>query len=81
MVGELFSDVGRVYSAVDQLSVDHLRLGYGFGLEAHDVGGHFLVEGAIAASLDGDVTLTLFPIVMSQPLNAWPDQLGARSKM
>src|SRR6185295_13134554 len=33
----LFTDVGRVYPSLDELSVDHLRMGYGIGIEAHSV--------------------------------------------
>jgi hypothetical protein len=56
--GNLFVDVGRVYPGLDQLSLDHLRAGYGIGLEIH--GNHdFLLEGSIASSIDGGLFLNL----------------------
>src|SRR5262249_47332439 len=54
----LFVDVGRVYSSLDELSLDHLRMGYGIALEAHSVQS-FLLEGSIASSTDGGIFLNL----------------------
>ena len=54
----LFVDAGRVFPALDQLALDHSRLGYGFGLELHQ-GGGFMLEGSIASSIDGGLFLNL----------------------
>jgi hypothetical protein len=54
----LFTDVGRVFPAVTELSVDHLRMGYGLAIEAHSVDA-FAVEASIGSSIDGGVFLNL----------------------
>ncbi len=54
----LFTDVGRVFPALDQLTARGMRVGYGVGLELHGNNG-FLVEGSVASSIDGGVVLSL----------------------
>ena len=65
----VFTDVGRVFPALDQLSVDHLRVGYGIGTEIHDEGGGFILEGSIGSSIDGGLVITaaFSPILDEQP--------------
>jgi hypothetical protein len=55
----LFVDAGRVYSGVDNITLDGLRAGYGFGLKAHDDTGGFIFEGNIASSIDGGLFLNV----------------------
>ena len=60
----LFTDVGRVYGAVEEISLDHLRCGFGLGIEIH--GDHsFLTALTLASSIDGGLvtTLTFNPVV------------------
>jgi surface antigen Omp85-like protein len=59
----VFADVGRVYSSMADLSVDHMRLGYGVALEAHNLS-EFLLQGSIASSIDGGLffNLTFNPV-------------------
>jgi hypothetical protein len=52
----LFTDVGRVFPALDQLTGQGMRVGYGVGLELHGSNG-FLVEGSIASSINGGVVV------------------------
>jgi hypothetical protein len=54
----LFVDAGRVYPSLEDLSVDHLRVGYGFALEGHRIES-FLIETSIASSIDGGLFLNL----------------------
>jgi hypothetical protein len=54
----VFCDVGRVYPAVTELSLDHLRVGYGLGIEAHHVES-FMMEASIGSSIDGGLFLNL----------------------
>jgi len=54
----LFTDVGRVFPALDQLTARGMRVGYGVGLELHGSNG-FLVEGSVASSIDGGVVLSV----------------------
>ena len=51
----LFVDAGRVYDSLDALSVDRMRVGYGVGVTLHSDTAGFLVEGAIASSIDGGI--------------------------
>jgi hypothetical protein len=55
----LFSDAGRVFSSLDDLTAHDMRLGYGVGLELHDDQGAFRAEASLASSIDGGVFLTL----------------------
>ena len=54
----LFVDAGRVYPALGELSLDHLRMGYGFAIEGHRVES-FLVEASVGSSIDGGLFLNL----------------------
>ena len=54
----LFVDVGRVYPALDALSLDHLRAGYGVSIEAHSIDS-FALEASLGSSLDGGMFLNL----------------------
>ena len=54
----LFVDAGRVFPDLDQLSLDHLRVGYGAAIEAHSLNA-FVFEGSIASSIDGGLSLNL----------------------
>ncbi|HET7504542.1 MAG TPA: BamA/TamA family outer membrane protein [Kofleriaceae bacterium] len=54
----MFVDAGRVYPALDELSLDHLRVGYGVSLEAHSVDA-FVLEGSLGSSIDGGLFLNL----------------------
>jgi hypothetical protein len=54
----LFTDVGRVFPALDQLTARGMRVGYGVGLELHGNNG-FLVGGSVASSIDGGVVLSV----------------------
>ena len=54
----LFVDAGRVYPALDQLSLDHLRAGYGVSIEAHAVES-FVFEASLGSSIDGGMFLNL----------------------
>lgn len=54
----LFVDAGRVFAALDQLSLDRTRIGYGVSLEAHDNAG-FIAEASLASSRDGGVFFNL----------------------
>ncbi|HMG55805.1 MAG TPA: BamA/TamA family outer membrane protein [Kofleriaceae bacterium] len=54
----LFVDVGRVYPELGELSLDHMRLGYGVALEGHRVES-FLVQASLGSSIDGGLFLNL----------------------
>jgi len=54
----IFTDVGRVYSALDDVSLDHLRVGYGIGIEGHSIDS-FILEASIGSSIDGGLFLNL----------------------
>lgn len=56
--GRLFTDLGRVYRSLDDLSLRQLRVGYGLAVEAHSVDS-FVLEASIASSIDGGVFLNL----------------------
>jgi hypothetical protein len=49
---KLFVDAGRVYPSVNELAFDHLRLGYGGGIEAHTEHA-FVLDMSLASSIDG----------------------------
>jgi hypothetical protein len=53
-----FVDVGRVFRSVDDLELDALRLGYGFGLELH-TDHAFIGRASVASSIDGGVFFNL----------------------
>jgi hypothetical protein len=54
----MFVDAGRVYDSLDALSLDHLRAGFGAGIEAHSEGS-FVVQASLASSIDGGVFFNL----------------------
>jgi hypothetical protein len=64
----IFADAGRVYHAVDDLTLSGLRAGFGLGLEVHSDAG-FLFEGFLATSIDGGlvVSVALTPIFDERP--------------
>jgi hypothetical protein len=64
----VFTDVGRVYDSLDDLSVDALRLGYGVALEVNDDNA-FLFEFSVASSIDGGLyfNLALNPVYDNRP--------------
>ena len=64
----LFVDAGRVYSSVEDLTFDRLRVGYGLGIELHD-NDDFLSEVSFASSLDGGflVSLSFNPVLDARP--------------
>jgi hypothetical protein len=51
-------DVGRVFPSLGELSVEHLRAGYGIALQLHTEQS-FLFETTLASSIDGGVIATL----------------------
>jgi hypothetical protein len=54
----LFVDAGRVAPSTGELTLDHLRVGYGIALEGHS--SHtFAVQGSLASSIDGGLFLNL----------------------
>lgn len=50
----IFTDAGRVYSGLDALTVEGLRVGYGGGFEVFSSSG-LLIQGGLASSIDGGV--------------------------
>ena len=64
----VFCDAGRVFSALDEITLAGLRVGYGIGIELHSEQG-FLLEGNIASSIDGGVffNLSFNPVFDSRP--------------
>jgi hypothetical protein len=54
----VFVDVGRVFPSLDDLSVEHLRAGYGIALQLHGENS-FWLETTLASSVDGGVVVTL----------------------
>ncbi len=56
--GFVFADAGRVFSDVDELEFDGMRLGFGGGIQFH-TSGSFLGRFTVATSKDGGFFLTL----------------------
>jgi hypothetical protein len=54
----LFTDAGRVYPALDALSLRDLRVGFGLAVEAHSASS-FVLEASVGSSIDGGVFLNL----------------------
>ncbi|HEX3764205.1 MAG TPA: BamA/TamA family outer membrane protein [Kofleriaceae bacterium] len=54
----LFTDVGRVYSSLDDLTLHGLRVGYGVAIEGHSID-NFVVETSLGSSIDGGLFLNL----------------------
>ncbi len=65
----LFTDVGRVYSSLDELSLHDLRVGFGGGLELHNDSGQFQVEVDLATSIDGGIfaSASFSPVLDARP--------------
>ncbi|HUJ59144.1 MAG TPA: hypothetical protein VLX92_11650 [Kofleriaceae bacterium] len=65
----LFVDAGRVFPALDQLTVDRMRAGYGVGCVISGDSAGFIVEGSLASSIDGGliVTAAFTPVLREQP--------------
>jgi hypothetical protein len=63
----VFTDAGRVFPGLDELSLAHLRVGFGIGVEFH--ADRFLFEASIATSIDGGVvgTVAFNPILDEKP--------------
>jgi len=68
LYASLFVDVGRVYPALDDLTFDDLRCGYGIALEGHSHRS-LLARVSIASSIDGGVFFNLYldPISEIEP--------------
>ncbi len=54
----LFTDIGRVFPSLDELSLHHLRVGFGLAIELHSADA-FVVEASIGSSIDGGVFFNL----------------------
>jgi len=54
----LFVDAGRVYSSLDAMTLDRVRIGYGIGIDVHAEDRGFLFEGRLGSSLDGGLVLS-----------------------
>jgi hypothetical protein len=54
----LFVDAGRVFPSLEEVSVDHLRVGFGVALSVHS-NSDFLLQASLATSIDGGVFLNL----------------------
>ncbi len=54
----LFTDVGRVYPSLAELSLHHLRAGFGLAVEAHSASA-FVLEASVGTSIDGGLFLNL----------------------
>lgn len=54
----LFVDAGRTFPALDEISLDNLRVGFGVGLQAHTAN-LLLARVQVASSIDGGVFLNL----------------------
>jgi len=54
----LFSDFGRVYPGLDQLTLSGLRMGYGLSIEGHDPD-TFVFEASLGSSIDGGLFVNL----------------------
>jgi hypothetical protein len=68
VMANIFIDAGRVYSSLDELSFDNLRVGYGFGVALHFVT-TYVGRAHIATSKDGGVFLHLAfdPVFVNRP--------------
>jgi hypothetical protein len=64
----LFIDAGRVFSALDDVSVHDLRIGYGLGFQVHR-GRSFNLEGNLATTIDGGLFASLWfnPVPDARP--------------
>jgi len=58
-LASVFVDAGRVYSGLDDLTLDDLRVGYGIALEGHTKSA-FGARVSLASSIDGGVFVNLY---------------------
>jgi outer membrane protein assembly factor BamA len=58
LTASMFVDAGRVYSGLDNLTLDDMRVGFGVGFELYNSNA-FLMRGSLASSRDGGVFLDL----------------------
>jgi len=65
----IFTDVGRVYSSLDDLSLDNLRVGFGGGLDVFSKSTGMMFRGGVGSSIDGGVNvyLSLNPAYDTRP--------------
>ena len=54
----VFVDAGRVFPSIGDLSLDHMRVGYGIALQGHTERS-FGLEGSLTSSIDGGLFLNL----------------------
>lgn len=68
LYSSIFVDVGRVYPGLDDLTLDGLRCGFGFALEAH-THDSLLARVQVASSIDGDIWFNFYvdPVTQVQP--------------
>ena len=69
--GYLFADVGRVWDAFDEITLDDLRAGFGLGVQWHTLY-TYLARAQVAVSKDGDV---LFDLIVT-PAFSRRERLG-----
>ncbi len=58
-LASVFTDVGRVFPSITDLSFDDLRAGFGVALEAHSDAG-FVTRVSLASSIDGGAFVNLY---------------------
>jgi hypothetical protein len=68
LYASLFVDVGRVYPALDDMTVDDMRVGYGIALEGHSRN-NLLARVSMASSIDGGLFFNLYldPVSAIEP--------------
>jgi hypothetical protein len=68
LYASLFVDAGRVYSALDELTFDGMRVGYGIALEGHSRN-NLLARVSMASSIDGGLYFNLYldPVSAIEP--------------
>ena len=64
----VFVDAGRVFDSIDDIGAEHVRFGFGAGLDLHSMSG-YLLETGIASSSDGGLilTVTFNPVIEQRP--------------
>jgi hypothetical protein len=58
VTASMFVDAGRVYSGIDELTLEGMRVGFGVGIELYN-SNSFLMRGSLASSRDGGAFLNL----------------------
>jgi outer membrane protein assembly factor BamA len=66
----LFTDIGRVFDTLDDLTVRGLRVGYGIGLDIRGESG-FLFSASVASSIDGGLFFSLAFNPVVDALQRW----------